>query len=184
MMKYKRNDDGLLTPSHYWEMKLGIKHKTEEARYKKLCGYKLSKDDKKLLDGIYYITFSDWKKYIDDKLAVLDEEELFEYSKYINGRLQNENVLSGLFSNFMIPLALSALTPIFTEIFTQYLNASYGNPILDCLSFLIKYGVCTITLLLLIKIVSENAQENKACNLFYKDVYEIIISKLQLHNRK
>lgn len=136
MMKHKRNDDGLLTPTNYLELKLGIKHN-------------------------------------------LDEEELFEYSKYINGRLQNENVLSGLFSNFMLPIIISALTPIFTEIFTQYLNVSYDDPILDFLAFLIRYGACITTLFLLIKIVAENAQENKACNLFYKDVYEIIISKLQ-----
>lgn len=164
-MKHKRNDDGLLAPTNYWEMKLGIKHNTEKSRYKKLCGYKLSKDDKKLLGGAYFITFSDWKEYIEGKLSVLDEEELFEYSKYINGRLQNENVFSGLFSNFMLPLMISVLTPIFTEMFTQYLDASYDNAVLDFLSFLIRYGAGIIALVLLIKTVVENAQENKAGNL-------------------
>lgn len=182
MMKHKQNDDGLLTPTNYWEMKLGIKHNTEKVRYKKLCGYKLSKDEKKLLDGVYYITFSDWKEYIEGKLSVLDEKELYEYSKYINGRLQNENVFSGLFSNFMLPLIIAVLTPIFTEVLALFFDASYDDPILDFLSFLIKYGTCIIALILLIKMVVENAQENKAGNLFYKDIYEIITSKLQQNN--
>ena len=178
-MKNKRNNDGLLTPTEYWEKKLGIKHNTEKARYKKLCGYRLCKNDKKFLDGAYFITFSDWKKYIEDKLSFLDEKELFEYSKYINGRLQNENIFSGLFSNFMLPLMISVLTPIFTEIFTQYIDSSYDNAVLDFFSFLIRYGAGIIALFLLMKAVVENAQENKAGNLFYKDMYEIIITKFE-----
>lgn len=177
-MKHKQNDDGLLTPASYWEKKLGIKHSTEKARYKKLCGYKLSKDEKKLLDGAYYITFSDWKEYIDDKVSVLDDRELFEYGKYINGRLQNENLFSGLLSNFMLPMIISILTSIFAEIFALYLSKSYNHPILDFLAILFEYVVFLITLFILIKMIVENAQENKADILFYKDVYEIIRSKL------
>ena len=178
-MKHKqKNNDVLLTPAEYWEMKLGIKHITEKARYKKLCGYRLSKDDKAHLDGAYFITFSDWKEYIDDKLSVLNTEELTEYSKYISGKLEDENVLNGLFSNFMLPLIISLITPIGAEVFTQYLNKTYDNPILDFISFLIKYITCIIVLVMLIKMVIDNVRDNKAGNLFYKDIYEIILSKL------
>lgn len=178
-MKHKQNNnDGLLSPTEYWEMKLGIKHITEKARYKKLCGYRLSKDDKTYLDGAYYITFSDWYTYIDDKLSVLDTKELFEYSKYINGRLEKENIFSGLFSNFMVPLMISVIAPIVLEVLTQYLNESYNHPLLDFLSIIIKCIICVITLVKLTKIVVNNAQDNKAGHLFYKDMYKIVVSKL------
>lgn len=178
-MKHKqKNNDGLLSPTEYWEIKLSIKHITEKARYKKLCGYKLSKDDKAHLDGAYYITFSDWSEYIDGKLSALDTKELFEYNKYINGKLENENVFNGLFSNFLVPLMISAITAIIAELLTQYLNESYNNPILDLISILIKYSTCAIALIILVKAVVENAQDNKAAHLFYKDMHEIIISKL------
>ncbi len=131
MKKNKSTKDGLLTPTEYWEMKLGIKHSTEKARYKKLCGYKLSKDDKSLLDGAYYITFSDWEKYMDEKLSTLNSKELFDYSKCINGRLENENVFNGIFSGFMLPLIISAITPIVGKILTQYLTEKYDNSVLD-----------------------------------------------------
>ena len=177
-MKHKqKNNDGLLTPTQYWEMKTGIKHITEKARYKKLCGYRLSKNDIAYLDGAYYITFSDWNEYIDSKLSSLDTKELFEYSKYINARLENENVFSGLFSNFMMPLMISVIG-IIAEMLTQYFNETYNNPILDLISILLKYGTCIIALVILIKKVVEDVQDNKAGHLFYKDMYELIISKL------
>lgn len=178
-MRHKhKNNDGLLTPTDYWEMKLGIKHKTEKARYKKLCGYKLSKNEKILLDGAYYITFSDWKKYIEDKLSFLNEKELYEYSKYINGNLENENIFTGLLSNFILPLTISVLTPIFAEIFAQYLNELNDDFISFFLSFMIKYVTFILALVMLTKIIIENSQKNKSDKLFYKDMYEIIISKL------
>lgn len=178
-MKHKqKNNDGLLSPTEYWEMKLGIKHITEKARYKKLCNYRLSKDDKAYLDGAYYITFSDWDTYINDKLSVLDTKELFEYSKYINGRLEKENIFSGLFTNFMVPLIISVITPIVLEMLTEYLTESYNHPLLDFLTIIIRCIICAVTFITLTKIVVENAQDNKASHLFYKDMHKIITSKL------
>ena len=180
-MKHKRNDDGLLMQIDYWEMKLGIKHNTEKARYKKLCGYKLAKKDRLLLDGAYYITFSDWKEYMDAKLSVLDKKELFEYSKYINSQLHKGNIFSGVLSNFMLPVAVSIITSVFTELFMQVADKSFDNYIsyiiIYSISYLIKLGMYLCVLLFFIKMVVDNVQENKADNLFYKDMYEIVNSK-------
>ncbi len=74
-MKRIEDNDILLSPTTYWDKKLGIKHINEEVRYKKLCGYDLSRGDKKYLDGAYYITFSDWKEYMEEKVSVLNQEE-------------------------------------------------------------------------------------------------------------
>ena len=179
IMKHKQNDNGLLTPTDYWEKKLGIEHRIEKARYKRLCGYKLSRNEKKLLDGAYYITFSDWKEYIDEKISVLDDKELLEYSKYINSQLQRQDVFNGLFSELVIPLMLAMLAPIFTELCTQYLSSSYDSLVFAFLSILLKYVFFVIALVVLLKVIVDNAQDNKANNLFYKDMYDNINLKLK-----
>lgn len=178
-MKRKDYNDNLLSQTAYWEMKLGIKHSTEKARYKKLCGHNLSKDERKDWDGVYYITFSNWKEYMEGKLSVLNQAELLEYSKYINLRLEKVNVFEVLVSNYFFPFLIAIVSPLIAEIFIKYLVNAEN----DLLGIVIEFIVCMVSFYLLMKYVIKNVmgeiEDNKVSHLFYKDMYELVTSKLQ-----
>lgn len=182
-MKRKEDNDNLLSQTNYWNMKLGIKHITEKTRYKKLCGYKLTKSDKEYLDGAYYITFSDWKEYMEEKLSVLNQEELFEYSKYIKLNLEKADVFEGLLSKYIFPLMIATISPLISEIFIEYVlnkENDFGN---GYGAFIVKLIVCMIGFYFMLKYVMNyvlvDVEDGKVSYLFYKDIYELIISKLQ-----
>ena len=88
----------------YWENKLDFKYEEEILRYKMLCNDKISKKlVKKYNINPKYNTFSDWEKYIKEKILRISNEELKEYQKYINLKRINEDSISGTLNNFLIP---------------------------------------------------------------------------------
>lgn len=182
-MKRKEDNDNLLSQTTYWNMKLGIKHITEKTRYKKLCGFKLTKIDKEYLDGAYYITFSDWKECMEEKLSVLNQEELLEYSKYLNSNLERGDVIEGLLSKFIFPFMMAIISPLISEIFIKYLlnkENDFGN---GYGTFIIKLIICMIIFYFMLKYVMKyvltDIEDDKVSKLFYRDMYEIVTSKLQ-----
>ena len=65
------------------------------------------------------------------------------------------------------------------ELCTQYLSSSYDSLVFAFLSILLKYVFFVIALVVLLKVIVDNAQDNKANNLFYKDMYDNINLKLK-----
>ena len=177
-MKRKEDKDNLLLQATYWNMKLGIKDVTEKARYKKLCGFNLSKYDKRNLDGAYYITFSDWKIYMEEKISVLDKVELLEYSKYLNLNLEREKVFEGLSASFIFPFVIAMLSPVLGEVTAEFVNCTGDTWVYEFCSYLFKLIFCIIALCIVIKSVIDDLKENKANYLFYKDMHEIVMEKL------
>ena len=178
-MKRNEDNDNLLSQTTYWNMKLDMKHMTEKMRYKKLCGYKLTKIDKEYLDGAYYITFSDWKEYMERKISVLNKVELLEYSKYLNLNLERQKVFEGLVASFMFPFVIAMLSPILGEVTAEFVNSKGDTWVYNFSSYLVKLIFCIIALFIVIKRVIDDLKENKANYLFYRDMYEIVMEKLQ-----
>ena len=59
----------------YWEDKLNFKYEEEILRYKMLCNDKISrKDAKKYNISLQYRTFSEWEKYIKEKISKISAE--------------------------------------------------------------------------------------------------------------
>lgn len=150
----------------YWDRKLAINHKTEEIRYKKLCGNKLSKKEKKCLGEKYFITYSGWSEYIEEKLSALDDDELLEYGKYINGRLRLQPEAT-LFSNFAMPVAMFMMTPILENVFDMCIWGN--NPAVVSVLILPLWGscLCVAVFLLMQKMIVKYEREKKISGSFY-----------------
>lgn len=183
-MKKQKNNDGLIDPTEYWESKLDMNHSTEKVRYKKLCGYKLSKSDKKLLSKPYFTTYTVWRNYMENKLSVLDPDELFEYSKYINMQIEYENVFNGIFSNFMLPFIVSIFAPFIAGTLSQYIIDSDKDSVTILVSLLVIFIACMFALYYIIKMIVETVNKNKSDNLFYKDLYDIITLQMTVQANK
>ena len=80
----------------YWENKLDFKYEEEILRYKMLCNDKISKKlVKKYNINPKYNTFSDWEKYIKEKILRISNEELKEYQKsYL--QIENDNIIADI----------------------------------------------------------------------------------------
>lgn len=111
----------------YWENKLDFKYEEEILRYKMLCNDKISKKlVKKYNINPKYNTFSDWEKYIKEKILRISNEELKEYQKYINLKRINEDSISGTLNNFLIPFLIAVVGQLVVEdlpkVYLQMIN--------------------------------------------------------------
>ena len=111
MRKLESTRIHLLEPTVYWEKKLNINYDTEFIRYKKLCIRKLRKKESRKLDGIYYITYTDWEQKMIATISPLDKSELYEYIHFLNGHTSNSKIFINLSSAFLIPFLLSFFCP-------------------------------------------------------------------------
>lgn len=115
-MKNKKSTEILLDPSVYWEKKLNINFETEYIRYKKLCT-NLTKKEERKLDGIYYITYTEWEQKMIAAVAQLNQLELYEYIHFLLGRTKHKSFINLLDSNLLFPVIISLYCPFFFDTF-------------------------------------------------------------------
>lgn len=77
----------IIPAAEYWNKKLDMDYPTEFARYKYLCGY-LSPKKLNALKAETFITYHDWKAYIEQKLEKLTTKELTEYYYFLNSKVR------------------------------------------------------------------------------------------------
>lgn len=117
-MKKRKSSGMLLEPVDYWEKKLGINYKTEFVRYKKLCT-KLTRKEVRRLDGVFYITYSDWEKKMVDTIKLLDRSELYEYIHFLNNLSRKSDNVINLTSGFLFPFLIGFLSPLLLELLRE-----------------------------------------------------------------
>lgn len=142
MKKRKYTGIQILDSVAYWERKLNINFDTEFIRYKKLCGEKLTKKESRKLDGVYYITYSDWEQKMIANIAPVNNYELNEYIHFLNNcsRRCNNNINSN--HAFIFPLIISILGPYLLHYMMDFYNARTLS------SFVVFFGIVFITLYL------------------------------------
>lgn len=116
----KKNSTGiqLLDPTAYWERKLNMNYDTEFIRYKKLCA-KLTKKEVQKLDGLYYITYNDWKDQMVNTINLLDYSELYEYIHFLNSLSRKSDTITKITFQFIFPFAISLLGPFFLQLINE-----------------------------------------------------------------
>lgn len=156
MRKRKREEINKLGKEYY-----GFDLEKERNIYFYLCrrnsGRYLSENEK-------FETYSQWKKYITGKFAKLSKEQLFEFSKYLSLRMENNRPLKDL------SLALySAGTTIIA-------NTIIGNLKIDNIKwdFVITVIVAVITFGISVAILSCQTADTYKNERFYEDYIEII----------
>lgn len=166
-MKKQTTHDNILSPDTYWEMKLDIDFEKEFARYRKLCG-SFDEHEKKLLDGIYYITYFDWQFQIKTYLKKLDSDELIEFYHFLKGRRRAIKISNELTSTTLTPYFLAFAVPLFVNNFADYFITNVTlRAILNIITPLIPFYLLTIDAI-------RSSKKDLQKQFFYKDIMEII----------
>lgn len=169
-MKKIKSTDMLLEPIDYWENKLSINYKTEYIRYKKLCA-KLNKKEVYKLDGIYYMTYSDWENHMTDKIKHLDYHELYEYVHFLNNLSRHSNTTINLTQVILLPLSISFLSLFILDPIRQLLlSPTWSGCIVAFISF--------VYLFIIIKYLATTSKDDALQCSFYSDL--MILAKQQL----
>lgn len=152
----------------YWENKLDFKYEEEILRYKMLCNDKISKKlVKKYNINPKYNTFSDWEKYIKEKILRISNEELKEYQKYINLKRINEDSISGTLNNFLIPFLIAVVGQLVVEGIKSYLQIENDNIIADIIYWLVTYFMFAYFVYFMTRNIIKEDREQKRDQLFY-----------------
>ncbi len=167
MKKGKSTDIRILEPAVYWERKLNINYETEFVRYKKLCTRKIRKREIRKLDGLYYLTYSDWEQKMIATLSSLSESETYEYIHFLYGRAKNSNFIVYLTSGFLFPIMTSFICALIFE-FSDVLTS-----INSFLSFLIIVIWLIWIVYKLRKIIFEY-RDDSLHGSFYTDLAHIV----------
>ena len=163
----------------YWENKLDFKYEEEILRYKMLCNDKISKKlVKKYNINPKYNTFSDWEKYIKEKILRISNEELKEYQKYINLKRINEDSISGTLNNFLIPFLIAVVGQLVVEGIKSYLQIENDNII----AWLVTYFMFAYFVYFMTRNIIKEDREQKRDQLFYNDIYEIVQKEMVKRN--
>lgn len=159
----------------YWEDKLNFKYEEEILRYKMLCNDKISrKDAKKYNISLQYRTFSEWEKYIKEKISKISNEELREYQKYINLKRTNESSISGILNGFLVPFLIATVCPFIVQGFTSCIENKMDNVIIDMARWIVMIFSFFYIMRIYIKEIVKEEKEQKRSQLFYDDMYEIL----------
>lgn len=93
----------------------------EKAIYSYLCGERLNKKQKKLLDdNIRFSRYMDWRKYQFDKYNKYNKEGLIEFEKTLNLYLRNTNQDKNIYQIFIS----SFVSVIFSRFISEYVQSS------------------------------------------------------------
>lgn len=131
MKKGKSTDIQILNPINYWESKLNINFETEFIRYKSLCT-KLTKKERRKLDGAYYITYSDWNHKIITFITMLDQSELDEFKHYLTGCANRSNIFNTITFGTLFPFLVSFLLPYVNNFMSTLFGPKFSGLILFC----------------------------------------------------
>ena len=93
----------------------------EKAIYSYLCGERLNKKQKKLLDdNIRFSRYSDWRKYQFENYSNYSKESLIEFEKVLNLYLRDTNQNKNIYQIFISAF----VSVIFSRFITEYVNMS------------------------------------------------------------
>lgn len=123
----------------YWEVKLDFRKEEELQRYKILCNDDHSRKDKKCNVKPIYRTYTDWERYIQEKLSKLTIEELKEFQKYVNLKRTCEQSASKIQNNFLLPFLIAVISPLIVQGVTDCYEKSYDSIMIYCVSAVILF---------------------------------------------
>lgn len=139
----------------------------EKAIYLYLCGERMNKDQKKLLDNdTKFERYRDWREYQVTKYNMYSKESLIEFKKIINLYLRDIR----RFKNYSQIFCTAFVSGILSNFLTKYFEVS-GENILSIIIWTLS--IPTLMAMLMIMIVKTFYQDEKYIP-FYKDVKEII----------
>ena len=185
-MRKRKNQIRILLAVEHWSKTLDMDYSTEFTRYKYLCGYR-SRKKLKLPDTEIFITHNDWQKYIEQKLEVLNQNELIEFYYFLNGQVRNSSITRGITLSFLIPFLLSFYMP---SIINELLNyAEQTATFIDFeahpevrLIMLFTYIVALVTIggTLIIRDIKDDSLKQH----YYEDLKYIVKAKLKKENTR
>lgn len=170
----------ILPAAEYWNKKLDMDYPTEFARYKYLCGYPAPKKLKSLKTETF-ITYHDWKAYIEQKLEKLTTEELTEYYYFLNSKVRAGSMTKSITTNFILPFTLSFYIP---HVITELLN--YTEKTSTFIDFEAYPGYRLAILLIYIVILTiiislhilRDLRDDELTRHYYEDLKYIVKTKL------
>ena len=173
--KMNRKDFSL---DKYWEVKLDFRKEEELQRYKILCNDDYSRKDKKCNVKPIYRTYTDWERYIQEKLSKLTIEELKEFQKYVNLKRTCEQSVSKIQNNFLLPFLIAVISPLIVQGVTDCYEKSYDSIMIYCVSAVILVFFFYVECRIMVKKIVLEEKESRRATLFYNDIYEIVQKKI------
>ena len=162
----------------YWEVKLDFRKEEELQRYKILCNDDHSRKDKKCNVKPIYRTYTDWERYIQEKLSKLTIEELKEFQKYVNLKRTCEQSASKIQNNFLLPFLIAVISPLIVQGVTDCYEKSYDSIMIYCVSAVILVFFFYVECRIMVKKIVLEEKESRRATLFYNDIYEIVQKKI------
>ncbi len=160
----------------YWQIKLNMDHVSEFARYKFLCNYS-SKKNERLINGKKYITYHEWKSYIDEKIAILNSEELSEFYYFLNSKVRSSSISLDIGNNLIITLILSFYIPPILNALLHYINTKFPYISSETLLLINTILIVVIALSLAIYLIHTLRDDNLKKH-YYEELKNIVEKRL------
>lgn len=165
--------NNLKTLDAYWEQKTYINFEEEIEKYEKICGlrYKKKVVYTSYPKESYLVSYNEWKQNIVCTISILDINELEEYSRFLNQKIRDNEVIFNLAQSLIIPFSIFMLGDL-VRIIMQPLN-ELTSDIFTLLKFVMiafMYGC--------IFFKSCSVREESIYRYFYEDVKSIVDEKI------
>lgn len=172
----------VLPATEYWNKKLNMDFPTEFTRYKYLCGYLHPRKVKSIKSEVF-ITYHDWKSYIEQKLEKLNTEELTEFYFFLNSKVRTRTITKGITTNFIFPFAISFYIPHFVNELLSYTEKTAtfidfeANPAYRIAIFLIYIVILTM---IIGSHILRDLNDEELNQHYYEDLKYIVQNKIEL----
>lgn len=177
-MRKKKDESILLPPDRYWSDKLEINFYVEFARYVKLCG-KYNQKDFGTLDGAYFISYGDWKTYMQDKISKLDLSDKEEFCHYLQNKERMNSLTNNLNVTLLIPFFITIYAPflmnVIFNIFSE--NALLKNKYYLVAAFVTIIITFSLFISTLIKVIN-TFRHDEYSKFFYQDLRGMVTNEL------
>lgn len=151
----------------------GFDFNKEKIIYKFEAGFKLSKSEYKALDRKFY-SYSDWKKYVQDKYNSIQITELEEFEHYLLQRKGNNKTGNNV-AMACSSVLLAAITSIFIDKYDEliFIYKELNGVVLIVVGLGIMLFYTMIFAFIFNKLIEPYYKDNEE-NIFYDDYIAVV----------